>query len=315
MSAPASGELFDVVVTKAVELEARVKELESKLEAQTEQRKITTGERDRAELRLDELRRDHGSRWSRVANAVESLRSTFTLRADCNNIEDAVADACAELERVQVKRDKYRVSYESKCTEADEATSLGWDNLETAIAEAIGPEADSVDVEIVQIVANIKRQRDEARADLESTRSELELAEKLNTQLCDARETNAALDAEMRAYDELTFIGVCEERDKLKADLEVMTADRDRYKAFEHDVSAFDASVVISKHAAEQNAEALAIKVKELKDQLADRAVLAAAVIMSKTEARDILTRCDQGVQNCHRCPALGCGDNAAGRM
>ena len=246
MSAPASGELFDVVVAKAVELETRVKELEPKLEAQTKQLSITTGERNRLKSEQDDLRRAHESRRSRVANAVESLRSTFTLRADCNNIEDAVADACAELERVQVKRGKYRDSYEKKCAEVD--------------------------------------------------------------QLIQDRETGAVLDTEMRAYDELTFIGVCEARDKLKADLEIMTADRDRYKAFEHDVSAFDASVVISKHAAEQNVKGLAVKVEELKQRLE-------CASMTKREAIDILTRCEQGVQNCHRCPALGCGDNRTGEL
>jgi hypothetical protein len=52
-----------------------------------------------AQLReeLEELRLRHESRRSRVADALEQLRETFTLRPNCAMIDDAVEDACAEM--------------------------------------------------------------------------------------------------------------------------------------------------------------------------------------------------------------------------
>lgn len=61
-----------------------------------------------AQLReeLDELRLRHERRHSRVADALESLRETFTLRPDCCMIDDAVEDACAEMRTLRELCDK-----------------------------------------------------------------------------------------------------------------------------------------------------------------------------------------------------------------
>lgn len=44
----------------------------------------------------ERLRIAHESRRARVSLAISTLRGTFKLRPGCNNIEDAVADACAQ---------------------------------------------------------------------------------------------------------------------------------------------------------------------------------------------------------------------------
>lgn len=57
--------------------------------------KKETDEHNKLMGEYDRLRGQHGDRRSRVSNAVALLRETFKLRVGCNNIEDAVRDACA----------------------------------------------------------------------------------------------------------------------------------------------------------------------------------------------------------------------------
>jgi hypothetical protein len=47
---------------------------------------------------LEALKLAHDNRKRRVANALEMLRETFTLRPGCNAIEDAAEDACADYQ-------------------------------------------------------------------------------------------------------------------------------------------------------------------------------------------------------------------------
>lgn len=143
-------------------------------------------------LAYERMKRSHDERQNRVGDAVERLRETFTLRTNCDTIEDAVEDACAEMD--QLIRD---------------------------------------------------------------------------------RETNAALDTEMQACDEITFLKVCEERDQLKADCE-------------------------ERRQAHGESEAKRIKLEESIE----------AVSMNRIEAQNVLENCANGYQGCHRCPALGCCDN-----
>lgn len=156
--------------------------------------------------------------------------------------------------------------------EADEAYSKGHDTLEFAIAEAIGEEADSVEVEVVRIVANIKRQRDEAYVRCERAEAGLE-----------------------EALDIVDIVAPeCDRAGPLR---ELLTVDRELVsvtprKELEADL-----------HERKQAHGESEIKRINL-EQRFERAT------MDKREAQAILARCDQGTQNCHRCPALGCDDN-----
>lgn len=51
---------------------------------------------------------------NRIAAALEKLRSVFNLRSNCNTIEDAVEDACNEIDKMKARISKmqYEERYE-----------------------------------------------------------------------------------------------------------------------------------------------------------------------------------------------------------
>lgn len=77
------------------------------LHVETAASSLQQSERDRWERLVrdantctDQARNARSAQTSRIRDAVERLRESFQLRAGCSMLEDAVEDACAQLQRV-----------------------------------------------------------------------------------------------------------------------------------------------------------------------------------------------------------------------
>ncbi len=86
----------------------------------------------------------------------------------------------------------------------------------------------------------------------------------LETERADKADAAAKAGAELLVLAAGDLDDALERAEEAEVELAEMTADRDRYKRFEHDVTAFDACVVINAHDAAQTAQYLAVRIKEV---------------------------------------------------